>query len=71
MELIKWWKNKTAVIFIIDLVLTVVISGLCATLISSPYNWICMLIIVLVGIIIAQIYLKKLIKQLGKDDNNI
>jgi uncharacterized membrane protein HdeD (DUF308 family) len=69
MELIKWWKNKNAVILITVGVLTVVLSALATIFIPEPYNWVVLGVLIVSGGIIMRIYLLKILKNLSENDN--
>lgn len=71
MELIKWWKNKNALILIIVSVLIVILSALAVIFIPKPYNWIVLVILVIIGRIVIKIYLPKTVISLTEDDNNV
>lgn len=68
MELIKWWKNKNAVILTVVGVLTVVLSALATIFIPEPYNWIILGILIVAGGVTMRIYLFKVLKDLTNDD---
>jgi uncharacterized membrane protein len=69
MELVKWWKNKNAVILITVGVLTVVLSALATIFIPEPYNWIVLGVLIVSGGITMRIYLLKILKNLSENDN--
>jgi uncharacterized membrane protein len=69
MELIKWWKNKNAVILITVGVLTVVLSVLATIFIPEPYNWVVLGVLIVSGGITMRIYLLKILKNLSENDN--
>lgn len=71
MELVKWWKNKNAVILITAGVLTVVLSALATIFIPEPYNWVMLGVLTLAGGITMRIYLLKILKNLSENDNHI
>ena len=71
MELIKWWKNKNAVILITVGVLAVVLSALATIFIPEPYNWIVLGVLIVSGGIIMRIYLLKVLKNLVENDDLI
>ena len=71
MELIKWWKNKNAVILITVGMLTVVLSALATIFIPEPYNWIVLGILIVSGGITMRIYLLKVLKNLVENDDHI
>lgn len=71
MELIKWWKNKNAVILITVGVLAVVLSALATIFIPEPYNWIVLGILIVSGGITMRIYLLKVLKNLVENDDLI
>ena len=71
MELIKWWKNKNAVILITVGVLAVVLSVLATIFIPEPYNWIVLGILIVSGGITMRIYLLKVLKNLVENDDLI
>lgn len=68
MELIKWWKNKNAVILTVVGVLTVVLSALATIFIPEPYNWIILGILIVAGGVTMRIYLFKVLKDLTNGD---
>lgn len=71
MELIKWWKNKNAVILITVGVLAVVLSALATIFIPEPYNWIVLGVLIVSGGITMRIYLLKVLKNLVENDDLI
>lgn len=71
MELVKWWKNKNAVILITVGVLTVVLSALATIFIPEPYNWVMLGVLIVSGGITMRIYLLKILKNLSENDNYI
>ena len=71
MGLVKWWKNKNAVILITVGVLTVVLSALATIFIPEPYNWIVLGVLIVSGGITMRIYLFKVLKNLVENDNLI
>lgn len=71
MELIKWWKNKNAVILITVGVLAVVLSALATIFIPEPYNWIVLGALIVSGGITMRIYLLKVLKNLVENDDLI
>lgn len=71
MELVKWWKNKNAVILITVGVLTVILSALAIIFIPKPYNWVMLGVLILAGGITMRIYLIKILKNLSENDNYI
>ena len=71
MGLVKWWKNKNAVILITVGVLTVVLSALATIFIPEPYNWIVLGVLIVSGGITIRIYLIKVLKNLVENDNLI
>lgn len=64
MELVKWWKNKNAVILITVGVLTVVLSALATIFIPEPYNWVMLGVLTFAGGITMRIYLLKILKSM-------
>ena len=71
MGLVKWWKNKNAVILITVGVLTVVLSALATIFIPEPYNWIVLGVLIVSGGITMRIYLIKVLKNLVENDDLI
>lgn len=71
MELIKWWKNKNAVILITVGVLAVVLSALATIFIPEPYNWVVLGVLIVSGGITIRIYLLKVLKNLVENDDLI
>ena len=71
MELVKWWKNKNAVILITVGVLAVVLSALATIFIPEPYNWIVLGVLIVSGGITIRIYLFKVLKNLVENDDLI
>lgn len=71
MGLVKWWKNKNAVILITVGVLTVVLSALATIFIPEPYNWIVLGVLIVSGGITMRIYLFKVLKNLVENDDLI
>ena len=71
MGLVKWWKNKNAVILITVGVLTVVLSALVTIFIPEPYNWIVLGVLIVSGGITIRIYLIKVLKNLVENDDLI
>ena len=71
MELVKWWKNKNAVILITVGILTVILSALATIFIPEPYNWVMLGVLILAGGITMRIYLLKLLKNLVENDDLI
>jgi uncharacterized membrane protein len=71
MELIKWWKNKNAVILITVGVLAVVLSALATIFIPEPYNWIVLGVLIVSGGITIRIYLIKVLKNIVENDDLI
>lgn len=69
MELIKWWKNKNAVILVIVIVLLVVLSALATIFIPEPYNWIVLGVLIVSGVIAMRIYLVKILKNIENDNH--
>lgn len=71
MGLVKWWKNKNAVILITVGVLTVVLSALATIFIPEPYNWIVLGVLIVSGGITMRIYLIKVLKNIVENDDLI
>lgn len=71
MKLIKWWKNKNAVILITVSVLAVVLSALATIFIPEPYNWIVLGVLIVSGGITIRIYLIKVLKNIVENDDLI
>lgn len=71
MGLVKWWKNKNAVILIIVGVLTVVLSAFATIFIPEPYNWIVLGVLIVSGGITMRIYLFKVLKNIVENDDLI
>jgi uncharacterized membrane protein HdeD (DUF308 family) len=71
MGLVKWWKNKNAVILITVGVLAVVLSALATIFIPEPYNWIVLGVLIVSGGITMRIYLFKVLKNLVENDDLI
>ena len=71
MGIVKWWKNKNAVILITVGVLTVVLSALATIFIPEPYNWIVLGVLIVSGGITIRIYLIKVLKNIVENDDLI
>ena len=71
MGLVKWWKNKNAVILITVGVLAVVLSALATIFIPEPYNWIVLGVLIVSGGITMRIYLFKVLKNIVENDDLI
>lgn len=68
-EIIKWWKNKNAVLIICTGVLSVVIAFLFAYFIS--WGWILSLVIAIAGGITMRIFINKLIDEFAAKNEDI
>lgn len=68
MELVKWWKNKWALLIVVTGVLTVIIGFLFAYFIS--WGWILSLIIALGGGVTMRVFINKMIDDFAKRMNN-
>jgi hypothetical protein len=68
-EIIKWWKNKNAVLIICTGVLSVVIAFLFAYFIS--WGWILSLVIAVAGGITMRIFINKLIDEFASKNEDI
>lgn len=65
-EVIKWWKNKTAVRIILILLSAVIVSAFCGIYIPWPWNLITILIISIASGATSRILFNKELERISK-----
>ena len=67
-EVIKWWKNKTAVRIILILVSAVIVSAFCGVYIPCPWNLITVLIISIGAGATSRVLFNKELEKISKNN---
>lgn len=67
-EVIKWWKNKTAVRIILILVSAVIVSAFCGVYIPWPWNLITVLIISIGAGVTSRVLFNKELEKISKNN---